>query len=125
MYRDEVHHADQADFLCTLSKESENSFENRDEVIELLNDKIKFIRDIMTVIEEKEMYLHPVELLKITMELEEQLGEGHENISSGIIDPNLKNLIGSMALEDKAHMNRIRNFLEMYEKVPSGSEYPE
>ena len=125
LYKDEVHHGGQADFICSLYKESENLFENDENNQKILCDRIKFIEDITKVIEEKEMYLHPVDLLKIAIELEEDMGEGHELISESIRDPELKKLINSMALEDKVHTKRIRDFLESYERKLPGLENSE
>ena len=125
LYKDEVHHGGQADFICTLYKESESSFNSNEKNRGILSDRIKFIKDIEKVIEEKEMYLHPVDLLKIAVELEEDLGEGHELISEGVSDPEMKKLISSLALEDKVHAKRIRDFLEAYEKDIPGLENTE
>ncbi len=125
LYKDEVHHGGQADFISNLFKESENSFRNDENNQKILCDRIKFIEDITKVIEEKEMYLHPVDLLKIAIELEENMGEGHELISESVSDPELKKLINSMALEDKVHTKRIRDFLESYERKLPGSENSE
>jgi len=122
LYKDEVHHGEQADFISTLFKESEGSFNSNEKNRAILSDRIKFIEDIKNVIEEKEMYLHPVDLLKIAIELEEDMGEGHELISEGVSDPEMKKLITSLALEDKVHTKRIRDFLEAYEKDIPGLE---
>lgn len=125
LYMDEVHHGEQSDFICNLFKESEDSFTNDENNQQILCDRIKFIDDITKVIEEKEMYLHPVDLLKIAIELEEDMGEGHELISESISNPELKKLIISMALEDKIHTKRIRDFLESYERKLPESENSE
>lgn len=125
LYRDEVHHGGQADFICNLFKESEESFIKDENNQQILCDRIKFIDDITKVIEEKEMYLHPVDLLKIAIELEEEMGEGHELISENVSDPELKKLINSMALEDKLHTKRIRDFLESYGREIPGLENSE
>jgi len=125
LYKDEVHHAGQADFIRTLYKESEASFTSAERNREILSDRIRFIEDATGVIDEKEMYLHPVDLLKMAMEIEEEMGEGHELVSRGIADPELKNLIHSMGLEDKTHKKRIHDFLEDYEKSIPGLEDPQ
>ncbi len=125
LYKDEVHHGEQADFISTLFKESESSFNSNEKNREILSDRIKFIDDIKKVIEEKEMYLHPVDLLKIAIELEDDLGEGHELISEGVSDPEMKKLIESLALEDKVHSKRLHDFLEAYERDIPGLENTE
>jgi len=122
LYKDEVHHGGQADFICSLYKESESSFNSNEKNREILSDRIKFIEDIEKVIEEKEMYLHPVDLLKIAIEIEEDMGEGHELILEGVSDPEMKKLITSLALEDKVHAKRIYDFLEAYENDIPGLE---
>ena len=122
LYRDEVHHGGQADFICNLYTESEGSFDSYEKNRKILSDRIKFIEDVKNVIEEKEMYLHPVDLLKIAIELEEEMGEGHELISESVSDSELKKLITSMGLEDKAHAKRIHDFLEAYERDIPGLE---
>lgn len=125
LYKDEVHHGEQVDFICNLFKESESSFSACEKNLEILSDRIKFIEDITKVIEEKEMYLLPVDLLKIAIELEDELGEGHELISETISSPELKKLIDSLALEDRIHSKRIHDFLESYEKGIPGLENTE
>lgn len=116
LYKDEVHHGGQVDFISSLFNMSGDSLKVSEKNQEMLNDRIKFIEDITKVIEEKEMYLHPVDLLKIAIELEDELGEGHELISEAVSNPELKKLIDSLALEDKIHSKRIHDFLESYEK---------
>ncbi len=116
LYKDEVHHSRQAEFITTLINESESSFNADEKSRKILSDKIKFIEDIKKVIDEKEMYLHPVDLLKIAIELEEDLSEGHDMISERVTDPEISKLISSLALEDKVHTKRIHDFLEDYEK---------
>lgn len=125
LYKDEVQHTGQADFISTLCKESEASLHFNDRNSEILSDRIRLIDDATRVIAEKEMYLHPVDLLKMAMEIEEEMGEGHELVSEGIADPELKNLIRSMGLEDKAHKKRIHDFLAEYERGAPGLEDPQ
>ncbi|MEN8222011.1 MAG: ferritin family protein [Acidobacteriota bacterium] len=116
LYKDEVHHSGQVDFISSLFRELEDSFGKCEKTLEILSERIKFIEDITGVIDEKEMYLHPVELLKIAIEIEDELGEGHELISEAITNPELKKLIDSLAIEDRIHSQRIHDFLESYEK---------
>ncbi len=125
LYKDEVHHGKQADFICNLFNESESAFSSDEKHREILRDRIKLIEDVTNVINEKEMYLHPVDLLKIAIELEEDMGEGHELISEGVSDPEMKKLVSGLALEDKVHTKRIRDFLDAYEKEFPGSENTE
>lgn len=122
LYKDEVHHGDQADFICTLFKESESSFVSNEKFTGILSDRVKFLDDTTNVIREKDLYLHPVDLLKIAIEIEDEMGEGHELLAEGISDPEMRKLITSMALEDKIHSKRILDFLAEYEKDFPGLE---
>ena len=122
LYKDEVHHSGKADFICSLFKESESSFISDQTLTSILSDRIKFIEDVTRVVEEKELYLHPVDLLRIAIELEDDMGEGHDLITEGISDPELKKLVGSMAFEDRVHSKRIRDFLDAYEQDIPGVE---
>ena len=122
LYKDEIHHSSQVDFVKNIFAESETAFAEDSKNTEKIELSLKFIKEVSKTINEKELKLHPVELLKISKELEEEIEKGHQLLANNISDENLRKLIESMIFEDRAHTKRISDFLENYDNSLVGLE---